>query len=60
MEQMTQKELLYTSDALGHAKFLSEQFSRAEQQLQDSELKNAVRDMAEQHRKIFSALMQLV
>lgn len=57
---MSPKELQYVSDALSHAKFLSEQFSSAAAQVSDPKLKNSLEAMAETHRRTFSSFYSLV
>lgn len=57
---MTNKELLYIEDALGHEKFIQSQCQQAAGQIQDAELKNCVLQMAEQHRRLYQTLYGLL
>ena len=57
---MTPKELLYVEDALGHEKFFQTKCQETANQLQDTELRNCVMQMAETHQKIFQNLYGLL
>ena len=57
---MTSKELLYVEDALGHEQYFKTKCSEAQQQLQDSELKNTISDMQQKHQQIFNSFMDLL
>ena len=57
---MTTKELLYVDDALSHAQLLATKFERASDQLQDAALRGQVRQMADQHRRVFRQFYNLV
>ncbi len=57
---MTSKELLYVEDALGHEQYFQTKCSEAQQQLQDSTLKNTVSDMQQKHQQIFNSFMNLL
>ena len=57
---MTPKELLYIEDALGHEKFFQAKCQQTASQLQDTELKACVEQMAEKHRQIFQNLYGLL
>ncbi len=57
---MSPKELLYIEDALGHAKFMQTKCQETAQQLQDTELKNCVQQMATKHQDLFNQFYQLV
>ena len=57
---MTPKELLYVEDALGHEQFFQEKCRRTAAELQDTELKACVEQMAEKHRMIFQNLYGLL
>ena len=50
---MTNKELLYVEDALGHEEYFQAQCKDAANQLQDAELKSYVEQLAQKHRQIF-------
>ena len=57
---MTPKELLYIEDALGHEQFFQTKCRQTASQLQDTELKSCVEQMAEKHRMIFQNLYGLL
>ena len=57
---MSPKELLYVDDALSHAKFLETQCTTAAAQVSDPKLKNCLEQMADKHRKTFTAFYSLV
>ena len=50
---MTNKELLYIEDALGHEKYFQTKCRETANQLQDSELKSCIEQMAQKHQQIF-------
>ena len=56
---MTDKELLYVQDALGHEQHFQTQCCNAAQQLQDGELKSFARQLEQQH-TILQNLYQLL
>lgn len=51
---MTNKELLYIEDALGHEKFLKSKCMETAEKIQDSELKTFVENMADRHSTMFN------
>lgn len=57
---MTNKELLYIEDALGHEKYFKEKCQECSMQLNDGELKNFVTDLTQKHGEIFSSFYQLL
>lgn len=57
---MTNKELLYIEDALGHEKYFKEKCQECSAQLSDGELKNLVTDLTQKHGEIFSSFYQLL
>lgn len=57
---MSPKELTYIEDALGHEQFLKTQCQNAAQNLQDSELKQYVQQLADEHTRLFGQFFQLV
>ena len=57
---MSPKELLYVDDALSHAKFLETQCTTAAAQVTDPELQKCLYQMADKHRKTFTAFYSLV
>ncbi len=57
---MTNKELLYIEDALGHEQYFQTQCTQTAQQLQNQELKACVEQMANRHRSIFQSFYGLL
>ncbi len=57
---MSNKELLYVEDALGHEKFLKTQCQQAIANLSDPYLKNFVQQMMQKHEELFTQFYQLV
>ena len=57
---MSPKELLYIEDALGHAQFLQQKCKETMNELQDTELKNCVEQLAAKNAEIFSSFYRLV
>ena len=50
---MTNKELLYIEDALGHEKYFQTKCRETASEIQDSELKSCIEQMAQKHQQIF-------
>ena len=57
---MTNKELLYIEDALGHAKYFQTQCQETANQIQDAELKAFVNQMTQKHQQIFNSFYNLL
>lgn len=57
---MTNKELLYIEDALGHEKYFKTKCQECSAQLQDGDLKNLVTDLTQKHGEIFTRFYQLL
>ena len=57
---MTEKELLYVEDALGHEQYFKTQCSTTSQQLQDPELKRFAESMQQKHCEIFRNFYNLL
>lgn len=57
---MTSKELLYVEDALGHEQYFQTKCNELANQLQDTELKNAVQNSASQHQQLFQNFLNLL
>lgn len=57
---MTSKELLYVEDALGHEQYFQTQCSTVSEQIQDEDLKQCVRQMAEKHQRLFQSFYGLL
>lgn len=57
---MTNKELLYIEDALGHEQYFQTRCEEIEQQLDNAELKNSVCAMKNRHQQLFNGFMNLL
>jgi len=57
---MTEKELLYVEDALGHEQYFQTQCQDAAGRLQDADLKQFTKQMEQQHRTIFQSFYDLL
>ena len=57
---MTDKELLYVEDALGHEQYFKTQCCEVSKQLQDGELKNFVQQLQQQHQSMFQSFYNLL
>ncbi len=57
---MTEKELLYIEDALGHAKFFGDKCDEAMGMLTDTDLKLCVQKAKENNTKMFDCLISLL
>ncbi|MBQ1236503.1 MAG: hypothetical protein IIX72_05990 [Oscillospiraceae bacterium] len=57
---MTNKELLYIEDALGHAQFMTHQCQQAAQQLTIPELRQQAQRLIAENQKIFDSFYDLV
>lgn len=57
---MTNKELLYIEDALGHEKYYKTQCKDSYVALEDNELKSLVNDLANKHGEIFNGFYHLL
>ncbi len=57
---MTEKELLYIEDALGHSKFFGEKCDEAMGMLTDAQLKMCVSQAKEKNTKVFQSLISLL
>ena len=57
---MTNKELLYVEDALGHEKYFETKCRETAAQIQDAELKGWVEQMARKHGQIFGSFYGLL
>ena len=57
---MTEKELLYVQDALGHEQYFQTQCRETSAKMQDPELKHCIEDMARKHREIFNSFYGLL
>lgn len=57
---MTNKELLYVEDALGHEKFLKDSACKTSNSLQDQELAGYMKELETKHNEIYSRLLKLL
>ena len=57
---MTNKELLYIEDALGHAQFMKQQCQQAASQLTIPALRQQAQRLIEENQKIFDSFYDLV
>ena len=57
---MTDKELLYVQDALGHEQYFQTQCCEAANQLQDAELRSFAQQLEQQHKNVFQNLYNLL
>ncbi len=57
---MTEKELLYVQDALGHEQYFQTQCKETSSKIQDPELKHCIDDMSGKHREIFNSFYGLL
>lgn len=57
---MTEKELLYVQDALGHEQYFQTQCKEISGQLQDPELKSCIEQMSSKHTEIFNSFFGLL
>ena len=57
---MSEKELLYLEDALGHERFLMTQCTECAAKLTDPQLKNFVSGLAASHSELFKSLYNVL
>lgn len=57
---MTNKELLYVEDALGHEQYFQSQCCQTVKALQDQELQSFVQQLEQSHRAIFQSFYGLL
>ncbi|MBQ3919902.1 MAG: hypothetical protein II695_09520 [Oscillospiraceae bacterium] len=57
---MTDKELLYIEDVLGHEKFIWQMCHDAQQRVQDERLKSTIHDCERRHAELFSRFYGLL
>lgn len=57
---MTEKELLYVEDALGHEQYFQAQCQDAAGRLQDAGLKQFTQELEQKHRNIFQSFYDLL
>lgn len=57
---MTEKELMYLEDALGHERYFQAQCAETIRQLQDEALRAEVKEMGKKHQDIFRSFYGLL
>ncbi len=57
---MTDKELLYIEDALGHEQYFQQKCDETVQNLTDPELKRCVENLSDRHAQIFRQFYSLL
>ncbi len=57
---MTDKELLYVEDALGHEKFMETSSQKASAQLQDPALSNYMEQLQTKHNELYNKFLNLL
>ena len=57
---MTDKELLYIEDVLGHEQFLKTACGHAREQVQDQKLKSMISDLEQRHDRLFKSFYSLL
>lgn len=57
---MTNKELLYIEDALGHEKFMKESSCATSNQLKDANLSNYIKQLEQVHTNLFNDFYNLL
>ena len=56
---MTNKELLYVEDALGHEKYMKDCSKKTAAQLQDQTLANYITELEQVHTKLYNKFQNL-
>ena len=57
---MTNKELLYVEDALGHEQFMQKSCKNSSSQLQDQNLSDYLKDLEKTHAELQSRFLNLL
>ncbi len=57
---MTNKELLYIEDALGHEKFMQSSSKITSNQLADSTLSNYLKELEQTHTELYNSFFNLL
>lgn len=57
---MTNKELLYVEDALGHEEFMKKCSKNTSSQLTDSTLSNYIGELEQKHTELFNKFLNLL
>ena len=57
---MTEKELLYLEDALGHEQYLAAHCTEMANKLQDPDLQRSAKQYADRHQQLFAEFRQLL
>ena len=57
---MTNKELLYIEDALGHEKFMQSCSNKASSQITDPALSSYMKELEQKHTELFNKFLNLL
>ena len=57
---MTNKELLYVEDALGHEKFMKSCSIKTSSQLQDASLSTYIGELTQKHTELYTEFLNLL
>ena len=57
---MTNKELLYVEDALGHEQFMQKSTQNSSAQIQDQNLANYLKELNQTHTDLFNKFLNLL
>lgn len=57
---MTEKELLYIEDALGHEEYFKAKCAETAQNIRDTELKGCIEQIQQNHQQIFNTFYGLL
>jgi hypothetical protein len=57
---MTNKELLYVEDALGHEKFMKTSCTQTAEKLMDATLSNYIKELESTHTKLYNKFLNLL
>ena len=57
---MTNKELLYVEDALGHEKFMKSCSQKTSDKLQDVTLSNYLKELEQKHTELYNKFLNLL
>ncbi len=57
---MTDKELLYVEDALGHENFMKSCASKTSTQLTDAKLSSYMKELEQKHTELFNKFLNLL
>ena len=60
VNEMTEKELLYLEDALGHEQYFAAHCNEMANKLQDPDLQHCVKQYADRHQQLVAEFRQLL